>query len=316
MQLLRSQGLGVICGQLSVLLLGVGSVLIAARRQTTYADLALDDLRFFFERPSPWHLWFYLLLGVMVVYALNTVLCTWQNVASRIRMRVKSPALYAPAVMHLAFLAALLAHLIGGVWGRTLPTRVVGPEWSELPWGVSARTVGMSTRQHPDGSFAGVAIELEYRLEGKEELRRGTLGFNQPVVLDASRKVLLIGGFQERPVAAVLSLGERRCELLTGGEPCPLGRQRVQLLGIERAQGLGTVARFQVLDPHGSASTTFGAWPGLTHTLPDGTAVKLEAIESRAFVGVSGREMPGNLWALLGTALLGLGVLLHGRRWL
>ena len=82
---LWSQGLGVLCGQATVLLLAVGSVCLAVTRGGESAAIVMDDIRGFFTAPSRVQLWFYLLLPVLSLYALNTALATWRNVVRRWR---------------------------------------------------------------------------------------------------------------------------------------------------------------------------------------------------------------------------------------
>ncbi len=312
MALMRSQGLGVACGQVSVLLLAVGSVILAARHDL-YADLALDDLRFFFEHPSPWHLWFYLLVLDLAVFALNTLLCTWSSVMTKIRARVRAPAAYAPAVLHLSFLVALLAHLAGGVWGRVLPPILLGPTWRPLPWGASARATSLEVVPHPDGSLAKVRIGVEVR-DAAGAVDAQTLGFNAPVVLGHGQRLLLLGRFQEVPAVARLRTPSGAC-VLERGASCQAGGWSLRLLDLGDARGVGQSAFFEATARDGRRER-FGAWPGLTHVLSDGTTLRLQSIEARPVVQVTPREMPGNLLALGAALLLGVGVLLFGRRWL
>ena len=114
---LFSQGLGVVCGQATVLLLAIGSVVLTATRDSASAAIAMDDLRGFFVAPSAVHTWFYLLVPILGLYALNTALATWQSVARKWRSGIRAPRFYAAAVIHVAFLTGLLAHAIGGLGG-------------------------------------------------------------------------------------------------------------------------------------------------------------------------------------------------------
>jgi hypothetical protein len=88
---LFSQGLGVLCGQATVLLLAIGSVVLTATREGASASIEMDDVRAFFDPPSVVHLWFYLLVTVLAVYALNTTLATCQNMARKWRAGVRAP---------------------------------------------------------------------------------------------------------------------------------------------------------------------------------------------------------------------------------
>ena len=77
---LRSQGLGLCCGLATVALLAIGSFVIPATRDGASAGIGMDDLRGFFDPPRFAHLWLYLLFPVAALYAVNTVLATWDTV--------------------------------------------------------------------------------------------------------------------------------------------------------------------------------------------------------------------------------------------
>jgi hypothetical protein len=112
---LFSQGLGVLCGQATVLLLAVGSIVLSATRDGASAMIAMDDIRGFFAPTSPVHFWFYLLIPVLGLYGLNTLLATCRSVLRKWRAGARFAQAYAPSVIHLAFLFSLVAHLIGGL---------------------------------------------------------------------------------------------------------------------------------------------------------------------------------------------------------
>jgi len=73
---LYSQGLWIVCGQATVLILALGSVVLAATRDGASRAIAMDDLNGFFAAPAAAHLWFYLLVPVLGLYALNIFLAT------------------------------------------------------------------------------------------------------------------------------------------------------------------------------------------------------------------------------------------------
>ena len=103
---LRSQGLGLVCGFATVLLLAVGSVVLTATREGASASVGLDDLRGFFAPPRLEHAWLYLLLPVAALYALNTLLATWDTVGRKWRAGLRAPTAYAASVVHVGFLVA------------------------------------------------------------------------------------------------------------------------------------------------------------------------------------------------------------------
>jgi len=115
---LRSQGLGLACGLATVALLAIGSFVLAATRDGASAAVGMDDLRGFFAPPHLAHLWLYLLFPVAALYAVNTVLATWDTVTRRWRGGARAPSAYAASVVHVGFLLALAAHAVGGFLGE------------------------------------------------------------------------------------------------------------------------------------------------------------------------------------------------------
>ena len=99
---LRSQGLGLACGLTTVALLAIGSFVLAATRDGASAGIGMDDLRGFFDPPRIEHAWLYLLFPVAGLYALNTVLATWDTVVRRWRGGARAPSAYAASIVHAA----------------------------------------------------------------------------------------------------------------------------------------------------------------------------------------------------------------------
>ena len=165
---LRSQGLGVICGYGTVLLLATGSVVMALTREGASAGIQLDDLRPFFTRPSPVHLWLYLLFPVAGLYALNTTLATLENLRRRWRAGQRAPSAFAIAVVHLAFLLALVAHGVGGFGSEELGTVVVHGDFSPLPGFGEARLASIEVDRLPGGMPKAVRAVVELRRPGRD----------------------------------------------------------------------------------------------------------------------------------------------------
>ena len=140
---LHSQGLGIVCGQATVLLLALGSIVLAATREGASRAIAMDDLSGFFAAPAVAHLWFYLLVPVLGLYALNVFIATWKSVSSKWRSGLRDPRSYAAAVIHVAFLVALFAHLVGGFGGSERGTLELGPSWRQLDRGREARVTSL-----------------------------------------------------------------------------------------------------------------------------------------------------------------------------
>jgi len=223
-ELLRSQGLGVICGQATVLLFGIGSVVLTATRDGASRSVRMDDISAFFIEPSWVHTWFYILVMVMVVYALNTVLATWHSVIQRWRGGVRALAGYAPSVIHVAFLIALLAHLVGGLWSTGSGGFTIGPAWRPIGQDEWARVVSTEPRLHPNGQLADMSAQLELRDAGGHTWTE-TIGFNQPLSSGLGSDLLLL----LRPLADSTLLVQRR---MVPGNPLALLSALLLLAGI------------------------------------------------------------------------------------
>lgn len=233
---LRSQGLGVICGLATVVLLGVGSFVLVATGDGASAGVHMDDLRAFFTRPALAHLWLYLLVPVFGLYGLNTALATAHSLVHKIGTGVRTVSAYGPPVIHVSFLLALVAHLVGGVYGREIEPLVITTAWTTLGDGRDVRLDHIESELLPSG--------MPKLLRAHVEVRRG-----------------------ERVTPAVIGYNE------------PL------------SEGLG--ARIFLLDEAGRLPGPRGGHPAIR---------------------VHGRAAPGNPWALCSAVLLGVGVLMMGRR--
>ena len=325
---LRAQGLGVCCGLATVVLLAAGSIVIPLTRDGASQDLAFDEIRPFFTSPSATHLWFYLLIPVLGLFALNAVLATWHHVLRKWRAGQRGPSAYAPAVIHLSFLAALLAHLVGGLFNHETGRVVVGPTPAPLGDGRLARTVSVDVDRLPGGMPKTVRAVLEVTPAGGGAPTRHVVGYNQPLSRNLGTDLHLLQDLGRVEGAARLQSGDLECEA-TVGESCQLGRVRVWLRALEHpAPGTDMVlARLAVeragadadvgargAPPEGAAVTEHRLMPGGAILLADQTPLRLASIEPRPAVALRGRHAAGNPWALAAAVLLGLGVLLMGRR--
>ncbi|MBK8481249.1 MAG: hypothetical protein IPL40_08750 [Proteobacteria bacterium] len=227
--LLRSQGLGLLCGQGAVLLLAIGSIVLAATREGASARVQLDDLRAFFAPPSAWHLWLYLLIVVLVIYGLNTALCTWQSTLRKWRGGQRSPWAHGPALLHLAFLVALLAHLIGGLGGSEQPPLVLTTTgFTRLDAQHRARLRTLRLETHPDGSRRQATARLTLEAAGGAR-REVDLRYNEPLVLAAGTRLLLLAGvFQQAGQPPEIALRVRQAP----GTPWALASALLLLLGL------------------------------------------------------------------------------------
>jgi len=177
---LRSQELNLICGFGTALLLGIGSFVLAATADTTSQDVHMEDVRAFFAPLSMTHLWFYLLLVVVTLYALNTLLCTWDTLVLRVRARIVNPQAYAGVLVHVGLLVAFLAHLVGGLWSREEAPVVVTADLVALSEGRQARLLDLAMTPQADGSLKSVRATLEVR-DASGQATQATVGFNEPL---------------------------------------------------------------------------------------------------------------------------------------
>jgi hypothetical protein len=310
---LSSQGLGVICGQATVLLLAIGSVVLAATRDGASAAIEMDDLRGFFDPPSAVHLWFYLLVPVLTLYALNATLATWQNVAKKWRAGIRAPRFYAPAVIHVAFLIGLLAHGVGGIAGAELDPVVLGPSWTQLGDGREARVTGLEVEPNPDGSMKQVRASVETRGAGGSSSET-VVYYNGPLSRGLGSDLMLMIRPHSVPTLQ-LARGEDRCDVEVEGV-CELGGVRVELLYLHPPlqAGQSAFAQLRVQSTSSGDAETFSLTPGRSQQLADGSLLAFESLEARPAIVLRHRRAPGNPLALLASILLGLGLLMMWRR--
>jgi hypothetical protein len=301
---LRSQGLGVCCGLATTLLLAVGSVVISRTRDSVSAGLQLDDVRPFFDQPSLAHLWFYLLIPVMTLYGVNTALATLFNVILRWRAGMRNPQAYAAAFIHVAFLLALLAHLIGGLGGKEAGT-VIASDWGTLPDGVEVRLVSLETDSMPNGMPKAVRAAVELR-SPDGTIQGEVLGYNQPISSGFGSDLVLL----QRPIAlpaALLVSGEDYCNVIAG-RSCSLAGREFRLADVRDGGPHGAMALIFLGDRSGwvmqGQATPVDAGPPL---------MLIETSQEQA-VAVRLRHAPGNPWALSAALVLTLGTLLMWRR--
>jgi hypothetical protein len=310
---LSSQGLGVICGQATVFLLAIGSVVLAATREGASAAIAMDDIRGFFDAPSVVHLWFYLLIPVLALYALNATLATWQNVAKKWRAGIRAPHFYAPALIHIAFLIALLAHGVGGVGGEELDRLMVGPSWTEVGNGREARVTGLEVELNPDGSMKQVRASVETR-DPDGSSSETAVYYNGPLSRGLGSDLMLLIRPHSVPTLQ-FARGEDRCDIEVEGA-CDLGDVRAELLYLHPPLRDGQSAFAQVRAHNvGSGETEmFSLTLGRSKQLADGSRLSIAGLEERPAILLRHRRAPGNPLALLASIVLGLGLLMMWRR--
>jgi hypothetical protein len=313
---LRSQGLGLCCGFGTALLLAVGSFVLAATREGASAGIRMDDLRGFWSPPSWVHSWFYLLVLVFGLYVVNTALATWHSVARKIRSGVTSPARYAPAVIHLAFLLALVAHGAGGLLGEERGEAVIAEgAWQPLPGGPEARLLSLAVDRLPGGMPREVRAEVELR-DGSGRTERARVGYNQPISSGLGAELHLLAEMGQVPVAE-LSMGPERC-FAAAGSSCRLGGVEVQVAGAAEPGRMGPAALAQVRVARPGGGAPQGLWlrQGREAPIFDGRPLRLESLAARPAILVRSRAAPGNPWAFFAALAIAAGILLLWRRFL
>lgn len=309
---LHSQELGILCGMSTVVLLAVGSVVLAVTRDGASAAIAMDDLRAFFQPPSIVHLWFYLLAAVLALYAANTLLATWSTVVWKWRRGARAPRFFAASIVHAAFLTGLLAHLVGGLAGAERGQRVVGPGWADLGDGRQARVTDLRVDRHPNGSTRQLAATLELRGAGGSA-GRAVVGYNGPLSAGLGRDLFLLVRAGRVP-AAKLVRAEAEC-VAGAEERCRFDDLEVAVAHVQETGGPhGPVARVLVTHPISQAREDHWLFQGRPQALGDGTVLTLAAVEPRPAILLRHRHAPGNPWALLASLLLVAGLLLMWRR--
>jgi hypothetical protein len=308
---LSSQGLGLVCGFGTVVLLAVGSVVMARTRDGASAGIGLDDLTAFFARPSPAHLWLYLLFPLAGLYALSTTLATVDNVRRRWRAGQRAPAAYAIAVVHASFLLALAAHGVGGFWSQERGATVVTSGWQPLPGFGEVRLASLDVDTLPGGMPKEVRAVVERR-RADGGVERSLVGYNQPLSEGWGARLALLQEFGRAPVAR-LSSGEASC-VLVEGQRCLVGGEQVELVRLGAAPGMGGgAALVRAAGPGGMVQERWLA-AGALLPLRTGRPLSLDEVAEEPALLLRVRETPGNPWALVAAAVLALGTALMWRR--
>lgn len=307
---LRSQGLGLACGFATVLLLAVGSVVLAATRDGASAAIGMDDLRGFFAPPRLAHLWLYLLFPVAGLYAVNTVLATWDTVSRRWRIGVRAPSAYAASLVHVGFLLALVAHGAAGFFGEDRGAVIVASGWREVPGFGEARLVSLEVDPLPNGMPKEAWGRLEVRgPDGR--LHAASVGYNAPLLAAGGARLALLGDLG-RVWVAQLASGPDRCALVEG-QVCTIGGERIRLLAVRPGPGRAAAALVEARGPSGREQARWLGGRGEL-ALAGGRPLQLEELGLEPAVLLHAREAPGNPWALAAGVVLAVGVALLWRK--
>jgi hypothetical protein len=313
--IIKSQGFGIACGLLTTLLLAVGSFVIAATGEGASAGVSMDDATIFFSKPSLWHAWFYLLIPVLGMFGLSTLLCTLDSVVEAWQAGRRVLSAYAPAILHLSFLLAMLAHAVGGFLGREDGVVAIGPSWTSLPDGRTARALSVTIEEHPDGTPQQVSAGIELRgLDGV--VIPATVAYNQPISSGGGSDLLLMIRAVSEPRGVRLTSGPEACEMDGPGKACVLAGRTIRLTSVSSGGHWGDTPVAYMQIEGATESKRIFLWPGATHMLNEsGASFRLEKISQVPTVMVRSRHAPGNPWALAAALVLGFGLVAMGRRW-
>ncbi|MCK5688143.1 cytochrome c biogenesis protein ResB [Myxococcota bacterium] len=307
---LWSQGFGLICAFSTVLLLAIGSIVLANTKEGASKGVVLDDFREFFVHPHWAHTWFYLLVIALVFYGLSTFLATWRSLSQKLRSRASLTA-YGPVIMHLGFLLALLAHGVSGFFGMELGTITIGEEWRKLPTGELLRLKNVEVESHPNGQPKQFYITLDVVEE--EGTKEEVVAFNQPFSRKWGTQVWFLSGFGDAGWRVRFGSGQHECDISEGQE-CMLGAFRVRLLRFFDPSQFGGRGAAQVeISQKGIKSKLLIGSRALK--LEDGTPLELRSSRASRGVVLRGRYVPGDPFALFAVFFFLFGIAIWGRRW-
>ncbi len=128
-------------------------------------------------------LWVYLLIAFMVLFTVNTVVCTIDKVYSILANRLPWRALF-PHIVHVGFLIALVGHLLSSTTGfRSYGTVVLEGDSApvEEVAGLSVRLEGVDTETRPDGELSMLKTRVSI-LEGDRVVKSGSIEINGPLI--------------------------------------------------------------------------------------------------------------------------------------
>lgn len=302
---LRSQGLGLCCGFATVLLLAIGSFVLAATRDGASAHVAMDDLRGFFAPPSWVHLWLYLLVPVAALYAVNALLATWDTVRRRWRAGVRAPAAYGASVVHVGFLLALVAHVAGGFFGGDRGEVLLAEGWQPLPGFGAARLASLDVDALPGGMPRSARARVVVR-DGDGGERTATVGWNAPLATAGGARLALLSDLGRVPVAELVS-GTEAC-VLAEGQGCALAGERIEVLRV--------VTGAVLVRARGPTGLDAARWLGADGELPlaGNRPLQLRQLRTSPAIVVRVREAPGTPWALAAALVLSAGLAMMWRR--
>lgn len=303
---LKSKKLGIIVGFATTGLLMIGSLQMNFY-PASYDGLSGEDIRFFFDRPSLAHWWFYLLFFCFGIYGVNAFFCTLDSVLVRLRAGATNLTLYGGSICHLAFMVTLLAHLVGGLY--TTQERSLTISESPITFGdVEMRLVGLETTQYPNGMPKEVRAVIKIK-KGDRETEQ-ILGYNQPVTLDYGVKEFLLKDYGEAPQGVVLKVADKSHQLAVK-ESFSINGARVQVAGLFMHPNLQRPVVRLIANKEGESPRQVYVTLGeASSKVAEGAQVLFEDIKVSKAVAVGLKENPSVPLALGAVLLFCVGVAL------
>jgi hypothetical protein len=303
---LKSTKLGIIVGFATTALLIVGSLQMNFY-PASYTGLAGGDIRFFLDKPSLAHWWFYLLFLGFGIYGVNAFLCTLDSVLIRLRAGATNLTLYGGSICHLAFMVTLLAHLVGGLYTTQEKTLTISE--SPTTFGdVELRLAGLETTQYPNGMPKEVRATIKIK-KGDRETQQ-ILGYNQPVTLDYGVKEFLLRNYGEAPQGVVLKVADKSHQVAVK-DSLSVNGARVQVAGLFMHPNLQRPVVRLIANKEGESPRLVYVTLGeVSDKVVEGTRVFFEDIKVSSAVQVGQKENPSVPIALGAVLLFCVGVAL------
>lgn len=303
---LKSKKLGIVVGFATAVLLIIGSLQMNFY-PSSYTGLAGEDIRFFFDKPSLTHWWFYLLFLGLGIYGINAFLCTLDSVLVRLRAGATNLTLYGGSICHLAFMVTLLAHLVGGLYATQEKSLTIGE--SPTPFkDVELRLAGLETTQYPNGMPKEVRAVVKIK-KGNTETEQ-ILGYNQPVTLDWGVKEFLLKNYGEAPQGVILKVAQKSHQLAVK-ESFSINGARVQVAGLFLHPELQRPVVRLIANKEGEQPRQVYVSLGETSSrVVEGSQVFFEDIKVSKAVAVGLKENPSVPLALGAVLLFCIGVAL------
>lgn len=265
-------------------------------------------------------LWIYLLVFLMAVFTVNTAVCTADKVYSIVKSRRPWQSFF-PHIVHIGFLVALAGHLAGSAAGfRSYGTTLLQGAAVPVPnmSGLYIRLDDLDVKTSPAGMLESVMTSVTL-LEGKTEVKKGTIEINGPLVY---RGVAFYNMDQGRtPTGFVITVD---------GEPLRLNMDTPAAASNGNTYRLGELYPDFALDPRGRPSSRsedfrnpyievvsgdgktaylpIGA-PG-SKTVLDGRAVELKDYIITPYAVLTINKDPGIWLIIIGSSVLVAGMVL------